>query len=193
MLNLRSEARRRLLAYFFTNPTACHHLRDLAQRLELDPSNLSKELGRLDQEGMFRSTVSGRQRYFELNRDYPLFDEIRRIVAKTIGAPAVIRKSLKAVPGIGAAYLYGSFARNQEDALSDIDILIIGSPDQEVLARTARQLERHLGRDINYTVLSSKEFNSRRARKDAFLESVWHNKRVPLVAPDDEDSQDAHN
>ncbi len=186
MLDLRSKARQHLLAYYFTNPTARHHLRELAERLSVDPSNLSKELGRLEREGLFRSEVSGRQKYFQLNRKYPLFDEVRKIVAKTIGAAPVIGQSLKRIEGIDKAYLYGSFARNQQDATSDIDVLMIGAPREEVLAQAMRRLERQLGREINYTVLTPKEFESRRARKDAFLENVWHNKRVPLIGTDEE-------
>jgi DNA-directed RNA polymerase specialized sigma24 family protein/predicted nucleotidyltransferase len=186
MLELRSKARQQLLAYYFTNPTARHHLRDLAERLRIDPSNLSKELRRLERDGLFRSEVSGRQKYFQLNREYPLFDEVRKIVAKTIGAGPVIAQSLKRVEGIDEAYLYGSFASNQQDAASDIDVLVIGSPREEVLAQAVRRLERQLGREINYTVLTPKEFESRRARKDAFLENVWHNKRVSLVGRDEE-------
>ncbi len=186
MLDFRSKARQQLLAYYFTNPTARHHLRDLAARLGIDPSNLSKELGRLEREGLFGSEVSGRQKYFQLNREYPLFDEVRRIVAKTIGAAPVIAQSLKRIEGIHEAYLYGSFASNQQDAASDIDVLMIGAPREEVLAQTMRRLERQLGREINYTVLTPKEFESRRARKDAFLEDVWHNKRIPLIGTDEE-------
>ena len=181
MLDLRSKARQRLLAYYFTNPTARHHLRNLAERLSIDPSNLSKEMGRLEREGLFRSEVSGRQKYFQLNREYPLFDEVRSIVAKTIGAAPLIAESLKKIEGMGEAYLYGSFARNQQDAASDIDVLVIGTPREEVLAEAMQKLERQLGREINYTVLTRKEFESRRSRKDAFLESVWHNRRVSLV------------
>jgi len=191
MLDLRSEARRRLLAYYFTNATARHHLRDLAERLSTDPSNLSKELRRLEREGLFRSEISGRQKYFELNREYSLFDEVRRIVGKTIGAVSLIRGSLKKIEDIDEAYLYGSFAKNQQDAASDVDLLIIGIPREEILAQAVRTLERQLGREINYTVLTSKEFESRRARKDAFLENVWHNQRVSLVAPDEE-AETAH-
>ena len=186
MLDLRSEGRRRLLAYYFTNPTARHHLRDLAERLSTDPSNLSKELRRLDREGLFRSEVSGRQKYFQLNREYPLFDEVRRIVGKTIGAPVMIQDALKKIDGIDQAYLYGSFAKNQQDAASDIDVLVIGAPREELLAHAVRKLERQLGREINYTVLTAKEFESRRTRKDVFLENVWHNKRIPLIARDEE-------
>jgi predicted nucleotidyltransferase len=183
MLDLRSKARQRLLAYYFTNPTARLHLRNLAERLSIDPSNLSRELHRLENEGLFRSEVSGRQKYFQLNRDYPLFDEVRSIVAKTIGAVPLIAQSLKKIEGIEGAYLYGSFARNQQDAASDIDVLVIGNPKGEALAEAMQKLERQLGREVNYTVLTRKEFESRRTRKDAFLENVWHNKRVSLIGP----------
>lgn len=183
MFAFRSKARQQLLAYYFTNPTARHHLRDLAQRLNIDPSNLSKELGRLEGEGLFRSEVSGRQKYFQLNREYPLFDEMRKIVAKTIGAAPLISQSLQKIKGIDVAYLYGSFARSQQDAASDIDVLVIGTPREQVLAQVVRRLERQLGREINYAVLNPEEFRSRRARKDAFLKNVWHNEHVSLVGP----------
>jgi hypothetical protein len=62
---------------------------------------------------------------------------------------------------------------------------VVGKPPDEPLAEVARKLERQLGREINYTILTRKELNSRRARKDAFLENVWHNKRVSLVAADE--------
>ncbi len=183
MFAIRSKARQQVLAYYFTNPTARHHLRDLAEMLKIDPSNLSKDFGRLEREGLFRSEVSGRQKYFQLNRQYPLFHEVRTIVAKTIGAAPLISQCLKKIKGIDEAYLYGSFARNQQDAVSDIDVLLIGTPHEEVLSQAVRRLERQLGREIDYTVLTQKEFRSRRARKDAFLESVWHNERVSLVGP----------
>lgn len=182
MLDLRSKARRRLLTYYFTNPSARHHLRDLADRLSIDPSNLSKELGRLEREGLFRSEMSGHQKYFQLNRAYPLYNEVKGIIEKTIGAVPLIAESLKRVEGISEAHLYGSFARNQQRAASDIDVLVIGNPEGPVLAEAMRKLERQLGREINYTVLSRKEFESRRDHKDPFLENVWCNKRIQLVS-----------
>ncbi len=181
MLDLRSKARQRLLAYYFTNPTARHHLRDLAERLSIDPSNLSKELGRLERDGLFRSEVSGHQKYFQLNQRYSLFHEVRSIIAKTIGAVPLLAQSLKKIEGIDEAYLYGTFARNQQDAASDIDLLLIGTPSGEALAEALHKLERRLGREINYTVLTRKELDSRRARDDTFLENVWHNKHVSLL------------
>jgi predicted nucleotidyltransferase len=121
--------------------------------------------------------VSGHQKYFQLNSEYPLFDEVRSIVAKTIGAVPPLVRSLKKIEGIEEAYLYGSFARNQQDPASDIDVLGIGKPKSGSLAEAVQKLERQLGREINYTVLTRKELESRRDRKDTFLENVWRNKR----------------
>lgn len=183
MLNLQSKVRQRLLRYYFTNPAAHLHVRDLAQRLDVDPSNLSKELRHLENEGLFSSEISGRQKYFRLNRKYPLLAEVRRIVEKTIGTTPLLAEALGRIDGIQEAYLYGSFARNQQDVASDIDVIVIGNPKGDLLAESIRALERQLGREINYTVLSRKEFDSRRARKDAFLEDIWHNERLSLVGP----------
>lgn len=81
MLDMRSKARQKLLACYFTNPTTHHRMRDLAELFSVDPSDLSKELSRLEREGLFRSKVSGLQKYFQLNREYPLFNEVRSIIA----------------------------------------------------------------------------------------------------------------
>jgi predicted nucleotidyltransferase len=106
---------------------------------------------------------------------------VRSIIAKTIGAVPLLAESLKQIEGIEEAYLYGSFARNQQDAASDVDVLVIGKPKSDTLAEIVQKLERQFGREINYRALTRKELESRRGRKDAFLENVWHNKRVVLV------------
>src|SRR5579871_1429500 len=131
MIDLRSNARRLLLSFYFANPSSRLHIRDLAERLAINPSNLSKELTRLEREGLFRSELVGRQKYFQLNRAYPLYSEVRGIVSKTVGAPSTIAESLKKIAGIEEAWLHGSFAANQQDASSDIDVLLVGTPSAE--------------------------------------------------------------
>lgn len=182
MINLRSKLRQDLLGYYFTNPSMSHYLRELAELLGADPANLWRELGRLEREGLFVSERRGRQRYFRLNRRYPLYEEVRRIVFKTVGVVGQLRKALQKIAGIKEAYLYGSFARNQQDAASDIDVLIVGDTKAEELEAPIGKLERQLGREINYTVLSPAELRTRRARRDAFLEDIWRQKKISLIA-----------
>jgi len=183
MLNLSSRLRRDLLGYYFTNPSASHYLRELAGILNADPANLSRELRRLEHEGLFTSDRRGNQKHFRLNRHYPLYDEIRGIVAKTIGATGKLKAALARVEGIEEALLYGSFARNQQDQASDIDLLIIGKPEMGDLEEALRTLERQLRREINYTLLTREELESRLKKKDPFITDVWENKRIDLLAP----------
>jgi len=169
------------LAYYIANPTARHYLRELAEKLDLDPANLSRELQRLEHQGLFISEPSGRQRYFRINRDYPLFAEVRGIVNKTVGAVPLIADALGRMEGIQQAWLYGSFARDQQDAHSDIDLLVIGDPQNVVLAQHIRKLERYLGRDINYTLMTRIEFEARQASHDPFVQHLWGNPRISLM------------
>ncbi len=173
MIRLTSQPRRRLLAYYFTNPEANHYVRELARLLEVDASNLARELAQLQKEGLFVAEVRGRQKYFRLNRDYPLYAEVRGIALKTVGAEAQLRKAVQGVDGIERAILYGSFAAGRHDTASDIDLLLIGSADSGELETRVRKLERLLGREINYTLLTRKEFERRRKQRDPFLEDVF--------------------
>jgi len=181
MIDLGSKLRRDLLAYYFTNPQASHYLRELARLLDADPANLARELARLENAGLFVSEPRGRQKYYRLNRRYPLFDEVRGIVRKTVGVAARLRAALEAIDAVEQAFLFGSFARNQQDAASDIDVLVVGEPRLENLESAVRRLERLLHRDINYTVLSRREFRSRKARGDPFLSEVTGGDHIGLV------------
>ena len=183
MLNLSSKLRRDLLGYYFTNPSASHYLRELAGILDADPANLSRELRRLEHEGLFKSDRKGNQKHFRLNKHYPLYNEVRGIVAKTIGAIGKLKAALSRVKGIEEAQLYGSFARNQQDQASDIDVLIIGNPEIGDLEEALRALERRLQREVNYTLLTREELESRLKTRDPFITDVWQNKKVDLLAP----------
>jgi predicted nucleotidyltransferase len=181
MIRLRSQPRRRLLAYYFTNPEASHYVRELARLLEVDASNLGRELAQLQKEGLFVAETRGREKYFRLNRNYPLYAEVRGIVLKTVGAEAQLRQAVQEVDGIERAVLFGSFAAGRQDAASDIDLLLVGSVDSSELETRMRKLERLLGREINYTVLTRKEFDHRRKGKDPFLRNVLGGKLIALA------------
>jgi len=103
MINLRSALRRKLLGNYFTNPTASHYVREVARILEVDPANLSREFARLEREGVFVSERRGGQKYFRLNKQYPLCREVRSIVSKTVGVVPQLRSEVAVIPGIRAS------------------------------------------------------------------------------------------
>ncbi|MBI2815888.1 MAG: nucleotidyltransferase domain-containing protein [Acidobacteria bacterium] len=111
-----------------------------------------------------------------------MYKELRQLIFKTTGVVGQLRDAIKKVAGVQEAILYGSFAQDQQDASSDIDVLIIGEPHAEGLEEAIRKLERRLGREISYTSLSSKELKERRSRKDPLIEDIFRKKHIKLLA-----------
>jgi len=60
MISLRSDLRRKLLTFFYVNRSARAYVRQLAVELQVDSTNLSRELARLEREGLLRSEIEGR-------------------------------------------------------------------------------------------------------------------------------------
>jgi len=181
MLSLRSQLRRKLLTYFFANRSARVYVRQLANALDVDSTNLSRELARLEQEGFLRSEIEGRQRYYSINPGYPWLKAVFSLLQGTVGIVPTLASALHRVPGIAKAWLYGSFAKNEADATSDIDLLIVGEPDAGNLAAVISRLEKTLKREVNYTVLKPQELRRKLAVHDAFLTDVWQGKRIELI------------
>jgi len=181
MISLRSDLRRKLLTFFYVNRTARVYVRQLALALGADSTNLSRELARLAQEGLLQSQVEGRQLYYSINRDYPYLKPLFALLQGSVGIEPTLKHTLASVSGIRAAWIYGSFAKNEADAASDIDVLIVGKPDQTQLAAEIRKAEKTLRREINYTVLTSKELKRRLQKRDPFITDIWTGKRIELV------------
>ena len=85
----RSPLKKKLLVYFLSQPEASLYLREIALLLNVDPANLSRELKKLEQEGIFRSKKKGNQKYFSLSRSYPLYEEMRSMVVKILSLKEV--------------------------------------------------------------------------------------------------------
>lgn len=170
----------KLLTYYFTNPDSNLYLREIATILKVDAGNLSKLLNRLENEGLFISQERGNQKYFSLNKDYPLYEETKSIIFKTVGIQGSLSKILSEVEGINTAFIYGSYAQKAETATSDIDLLIVGSPDEKILMKKIDNLEKSLNREINYAIYSKEEFDKKK-KEDSFIIKILKRPKIILV------------
>jgi predicted nucleotidyltransferase len=186
MISLRSDLRRKLLTFFYVNRSARAYVRQLAVELQVDSTNLSRELARLEREGLLRSEIEGRQLYYSVNRDYSYLKPLFAMLQGSIGIQPAVKNALKAVRGIQSAWIFGSFAKNEADASSDIDLLIVGQPNQTQLASETRKAEKILRREINYTVFTPQELERRLAAGDAFIADIWNGKRIELIGKNDD-------
>jgi predicted nucleotidyltransferase len=177
----KSKTRKELFRLYFTKPDQEYYLRELERILNTPVSMIRKELTRLEEDGVFLSRRKGNSTYYLLNDSYPLFNELKSIVFKTIGIQGLLREIMSKMKGIEVAFIYGSFAKHEENAKSDIDLLLIGELDDSRLLREIHKLEERLKREINYTIFRKDEFKQKIKEKDPFIMDLLKNPKIFLV------------
>lgn len=165
--------RQGVLAATLTRPEKWWYLSELAQFLGTRPSSLQRELISLEHSGILQQRRDGRRTYFKAETRSPIFRELRSIFEKTVGLIPSLSTALKPFEKkIICAFVYGSVARRQERAASDVDLMVIGNAGLADLAPVLRKAEKRLGREINVTSYSANEFRKRVAEGDHFLTTV---------------------
>jgi predicted nucleotidyltransferase len=177
----KSKARAALFRLFFTNPDSEHYLRELERLLSIPVAMIRKELLRLEKEGIFVSSKKGNLVFYSLNKSYPLFDELKSIVLKTVGAAGLLKDVISKLGGVEVSFIYGSFARSEERAVSDIDLFIIGEVDENVLVNGIKNVENLLKREVNYVVFRRSEFQRRKKEGDPFIKELLRSQKIFLV------------
>lgn len=177
----KSKTRKELFRLYFTNPDQEYYLRELERILRTPVSMIRKELTQLEEDGLFLSKKKANLTYYLLDQSYPLFDELKSIVFKTIGIQGLLREILGKMRGIEVAFIYGSFAKHEETGRSDIDLLLIGNVDEDRLLRKVNKLEKVLKREINYSIFQRDEFNHKTKEKDPFITDLIKNPKIFLI------------
>jgi len=184
---LGSGLRAKILGWLFTHHDERYFVRQLTGLLREDSTNISRELARLEKMGLLRCEKEGRQKYYQADPHSPIFSELRDLVVKTVGIADAVRDALEPVDGkIRAAFIYGSFARGDESASSDVDVLIVGNVKFSEIVSALGTVQVRLGREINPTVYSAAEFRSRLARGHHFLKGVMQGSKVFLIGDERE-------
>lgn len=178
-----SDSQRAVFAWLFGQPTRSYHLSELRRLTGLGSASLQRELNRLAEAGLVSSERVGNLRRFRANPQSPVYDELVGLTRKTLGVVSVLRDALLPLaPGLRAAWIYGSVAKQTDTAQSDIDVMLIG---ENLLLSTVLELlvplEAKLGRKINPTCYRSAEFERRRAEPDSFVNRVLAQPILALI------------
>jgi predicted nucleotidyltransferase len=177
---LNTKLRKKLLTYSFTHPDENYYVRELSGLIEQDPGNLSRELRVLEEEGLYTSVTRGRVKLYSLNKKYPLFRELKKIIFKTEGVEGSLKAIVGRFKGISLAFVYGSYAREREKKTSDIDLIAVGKFPRNKFTRDIRNLEFKLGREINFTIYTREEFEKERKKEGDFLNLILKGRVVIL-------------
>ena len=176
-----------ILALLYGRADQSFYTRQIAREVDASVGAVQRELENLSKVGLIVRNSIGSQVFYQANRDAPIFQEMRALVNKTIGVFSVLRSALQSLSKqIVVAFVYGSVAREQETAQSDVDLLVVGKATLDDILSRLSTVEKSVGRPINPTVYSVAEFKSKLASGNHFLNAVLKGQKVFLLGDEDE-------
>ena len=179
--------RRRVLGWLLGHAGESFYLRQIVRHAGVGQGAVQRELDLLTRAGLIRRTVQGRQVYFQANQQSPIFQELQAIFLKTAGVADVLREALAPVADrILVAFVFGSAARGELRADSDIDLLVVGDVPFGSVANALAEAQKRLGRDVNPSVYPPDEFRAKVRAEHHFLTSLLQQPRVFVIGGSDE-------
>ena len=178
----------RVLALLFGQPNRSFYASELITLARAGSGAVQRELAKLSKSGLVTVKTIGSQKHYQANPGSPIFAELHSITQKTVGLAEPLRDALTPLARkIRAAFVYGSVAKRQDTAASDVDVMLLS--DELSYGDVFSALEDvgvWLGRTVNPTILTQQEFSKRVKRKEAFLTRVLAQPKIWLIGREDD-------
>lgn len=156
------------------------HLREMQRRAGLSLSTIRQDLQKLVKLDLVTTRRDGNRLYYRPNTDHPLYPEIRKLVLKTAGLVEIF-KSVLDREAVEVAFVFGSLARNKEQAASDVDLMVIGAVGLRTLSSWLSGVSEQVGREVNPHIMTMDEFRRRQATGDHFLSNVLESPKLFII------------
>lgn len=183
-----TKSQQRVLGVVFGNPARTFYANEIIARAGSGNGAVQRELAKLEGAGLVRVTRVGNQKHYQANADASVFSALHELVLKTSGLADVLRESLAPIRGgIKAAFVFGSIAKGQDTAGSDIDLMVVS--DEVAYADLFNVIEGaslRLGRSVNPTVYSVSELEKRLRERKSFVVRVLKQPKIWLVGGEDD-------
>jgi len=178
-----AKAQQRVLGVLFGNPGRSFYANEVIGLAHSGTGAVQRELARLEAAGLVTAVRIGKQKHYQANPASPVFQELRTLVLKTSGLADVLREALAPVSGrIRAAFVYGSIAKGEDTAASDVDLMVVSdSLTYADLFGALEEASAQLGRKVAPTIYSSKELAKRVRQDNAFVTRVLEQPKLWLI------------
>ncbi len=181
------KARQHVLGLLFGQPDQQFYLRQIVSLTGLGLGSVQREVARLSAAGVIRRTKNGQHVNFQADPQCPIYEELRGIVRKTVGAPAALAEALSPLADqLKLAFIFGSVAKGTESKLSDIDLMVVGDVTFADVVDTLRDAEKTTRRDVNVVVYAASEFAAKLGVKNHFLTRVCAGEKLFLIGDERE-------
>jgi DNA-binding transcriptional ArsR family regulator len=182
-----SPTRQAILTATFLRPEKSWYLSELATHIGTRSSSLQRDVDSLVRVGILAKRLDGRRSYLKANEESPIFSEIRGLIEKTSGIVPTVQDAVgKLGKKIRWGFIYGSLARGEEGAGSDVDLMLIGNVSTMEMGPQLRRLEKSVSRQINTAIFIVDDFVKNLADKNHFLLTVMRGKKIMVKGTEDE-------
>lgn len=176
-----SEVRVRILIELFSETDKHLYVRELTRRVGTEINAVRRELKRLSKAGIIKKERRGNRLYYIVKRDYPYYYEIMSMVTKEVGVGQRLMKHKESLGKVKLALLSMEYAEGRVSGENQLDLLLVGEINLEVLEGIVKQTSIEQKREINYTVLGEEEYEYLKARRDVFLLSFLVSPNILLI------------
>lgn len=180
-----SKTRVEILRLFLFNASNSFYQRQISGLTKQPIRGVQREVEKLHKIGFLEKSVQGNRVYYKVNRNTPIFEDLKNIFFKSVGIAEALKENLQDKK-IKIAFIYGSYARGEESLISDIDLMIIGNISSKELSRLLSKPKTELMREVNYAVFSLNEFIGKAIQKEHFINSVLRDKKIFIIGSDEE-------
>lgn len=178
-----SGTQQRVLGLLFGQPERSFYATELINLAGIGSGAVQRELARLAQSGLVTVRPVGNQKHYQANPASPIYDELCGVVRKTVGLAEPLRAALAPLAThIKAAFVYGSVAKKEDTARSDIDLMLVSDTltygDTVLALQAASEL---LGREVNPNIFTPQDFAKRLKEGGSFVSRVMAQPKVWLI------------
>jgi len=182
------KVRQRVLAVLFGNPDRSYYANELIALAQSGTGAVQRELASLSAAGLITISKQGNQKHYQANVSAPVFAELRGLVLKTMGLADVLRHALLPLAAqIEMAFIYGSVAKQQDTAHSDVDVMIVSrSLGYGEVFGALENATQTLGRKVNPTLYTPEDWAKRITQDSAFVTRVLQQPKIWLIGTEEQ-------
>jgi len=181
-----SKTRVRMITRLVMNLQQTFYIRELSRELGIPYGMVYREIGNLAELGIITLEKRGKITLIHVNEGLPYLGDLRNLVLKTTGVSYVILERIPDKDGIRFMLVFGSMASGDYGERSDIDLMVVGSMDEEPLLVAAKRIEEETGREVNYVLWSEEEFREKVKAGHHLLLDIAEKPLIMLVGSEDE-------
>ena len=170
-----SSIRADVLSLLLNSPDEQFYIREIAKLLRKNPSGIKRELDNLEKMGIVTSEKIVNLKYFQANKESPLFSELKNLITKSLGLPGALKAVLRASGAKAAFYLWPICRRRRWGHRGHLRHRCIIVPSKEL-----KDLERRFDQGINCTLMAEDEYRVKKKKGDANLKRLLSGKRITL-------------